>query len=245
MRRLRYGHGWAAAVSVAALIFSVISPVLSHAGEAGDSLPSVEYVLSRYIEALGGREALEAVETRTISGRFIDDRPYRGPVVVVPFEASSGNPGKWVMTHDWSDGLESEGFDGEEWWHVKAGAVEREAGVKRSKMAFHLDAQGPLRMHEYFGEMRVTGERWVNERRAYVVETDRDSAYYALYFDVESGLLTSIGYHSEVGDYRDVNGVKVPFRIVFGRKGGSNTYAFDEVLVNAPVDDKAFAAPAY
>lgn len=149
------------------------------------------------------------------------------------------------MTHGSADGGETEGFDGEDSWRVKPGETEREPGMKRSKMAFHLDAHGPLRIAEYFRDMRVVGVRWMNERRVYAVETDRDPTYYTLYFDVESGLLSSIGYHNEIADYREIGGVLVPFRLVFGRKGGSNTYALDDVRINAAVDEAAFAAPAY
>lgn len=249
IRRLSGIAAGAALLAATGLVLAgftvVVAPTQALAGEPGDPLPSADWIVERYIEALGGREALESVKTKVFSGRFIDDRPYRGPVVVVPFEATSSSSGKWVMTHDWADGAESEGFDGEDWWDIRPGEIEREPGMKRSKMAFHLDARGPLRIGDYFRDMRVVGVRWMNERRVYAVETDRDPTYYTLYFDMESGLLSAIGYHNEIGDYRDVGGVLVPFRFVFGRKGGSNTYDLDEVRLNAPVDVEAFAAPAY
>jgi hypothetical protein len=64
--------------------------------------------------------------------------------------------------------------------------------------------------------------------------------HYTLYFDAETGLLIRIGYYWHLLDYRDVDGIKIPFRIVMNRKGGSSTYVFDEVKHNIPIDDILF-----
>jgi len=59
--------------------------------------------------------------------------------------------------------------------------------------------------------------------------SDRNPDHYALYLDVETGLLVRIGHYLTIGDYRDVDGVLVPHRIVNSRKGGSNTWVFERV----------------
>ena len=41
--------------------------------------PTPREVLERYIEAVGGRTRLGALNTRILRGREVDDRPYRGP----------------------------------------------------------------------------------------------------------------------------------------------------------------------
>jgi len=46
---------------------------------AGDGRTTTRSVLDAYVEALGGREALEALDVRHCEGVFVDDRPYRGP----------------------------------------------------------------------------------------------------------------------------------------------------------------------
>jgi len=57
-----------------------ISTALVPDGRGVDGLPTVEDILERYYEALGGREALERITTRVATGRVVDDRPYTGPV---------------------------------------------------------------------------------------------------------------------------------------------------------------------
>jgi len=110
-------------------------------------------------------------------------------------------------------------------------------------MAFVLDPQGPLRIGEYFGKMRLTGIVGYEGRSVYAVETDRDATYYTLYFDAESGLLTNIGYHWYLEDYRAADGVLMPHRVVAGRKGGSVTHVFDEIVANTPVSGGRFEPP--
>ena len=59
----------------------------------------------------------------------------------------------------------------------------------------------------------------------------RPTSYWALHFDVETGLLNNIGFHWCLEDYREVDGVLFPHCIVTGRKGGSSTYVFTEIYV--------------
>ena len=73
------------------------------------------------------------------------------------------------------------------------------------------------------------------------------------YFD-DSGLLVrtmrwnrtavgSVPTQTDFADYRDVQGVKMPFKIVITWTDGQNTIALTQVQPNAPIDASAFAAP--
>ena len=75
-----------------------------------------------------------------------------------------------------------------------------------------------------------------------------------LYFDKESGLLLRLTRYAETPlgriptqidytDYRDANGVKVPFRWTLSRPGNQFTIQVDQLQQNVPVDDAKFAAP--
>jgi hypothetical protein len=76
-----------------------------------------------------------------------------------------------------------------------------------------------------------------------------------LYFDAESGfLLREVRYSkSPIGriptqidysDYRDVGGMKMPFRLVFAWLDGRDSIQLDKILVNATVDPSKFSKPA-
>ena len=77
-----------------------------------------------------------------------------------------------------------------------------------------------------------------------------------LYFERESGLLIRVLYHTQsaagpvptqidYSDYRDVDGVKVPFRwkVTLVREVHV-AYNIDEVRHNVPIDDSVFQKPS-
>jgi hypothetical protein len=51
---------------------------------------------------------------------------------------------------------------------------------------------------------------------------------------------TQINY----ADYREVDGVQVPFRVTVSRPGGSSTIQIEQVQQNVAIDDTRFAKPA-
>jgi photosynthetic reaction center cytochrome c subunit len=76
-----------------------------------------------------------------------------------------------------------------------------------------------------------------------------------LYFDRQSGLLLrELRYgNSPIGrvptqidyaDYRDVNGIQLPFRITFAWLDGRDSIVLNEIRTNVPVDEAKFGRPA-
>jgi photosynthetic reaction center cytochrome c subunit len=76
-----------------------------------------------------------------------------------------------------------------------------------------------------------------------------------LYFDQQTGLLlrelryglSPIGRvptQIDFADYRDVNGIKLPFRITFAWLDGRDAIVLDEIRTNVPVDETKFGRPA-
>jgi predicted O-methyltransferase YrrM len=205
-------------------------------------LPTLEQILERYVDAIGGKEAIAKLTTRVCQGRFIDDRPYAGPKQVIPFETFSKLPDMslFVLEHD--DNTEWEGFDGKNRWRKDSKGLIRRENKERSQMDYFLDPQNALRIYAYFPGMELMGKVKLRGHDVYVVENRRKSPHYTLYFDVETGLLIQIGYY-ELNDYRNTDGVLIPMRLEYSRKGGSNTYVFDAVRHNVPIEDKRFAQP--
>ena len=62
------------------------------------------------------------------------------------------------------------------------------------------------------------------------------------YFDKKTGLLRRIGYHWDIKDYKEVDGVLIPHSVVAARKGGSCTYEFQEVIHDIPIPDAMFSS---
>jgi hypothetical protein len=110
------------------------------------------------------------------------------------------------------------------------------------RLAWFLDPQGALRMGAYFPDMKLRGAERLEGRLTYVVDIDDDPSH-ALYFDAETGRLVRLGYNRELADYREVDGVLVPFRMSISRKGGASTYHVDSIEHNVPIEDARFDAP--
>jgi len=76
-----------------------------------------------------------------------------------------------------------------------------------------------------------------------------------LYFDKQTGLLlrelrygaSPIGRvptQIDFADYRDVNGIKLPFRITYAWLDGRDSIVLNEIKTNIPIDDAKFGRPA-
>jgi hypothetical protein len=76
-----------------------------------------------------------------------------------------------------------------------------------------------------------------------------------LYFEPQSGVLVRLLRYAEsplgrvptqidYADYREVNGVRTPFRWTISRPGGRFTIQLENVQQNVPIDDARFAKPA-
>jgi hypothetical protein len=205
-------------------------------------LPTLDEIMERYIEALGGRSAIEKLKTRVCRGRMITDLPSRDPPVyeVDTLEFYAKAPDKYlVISRPAQTGMMSEGWNGILGWKHNSGGMRNIDRAQRSKLALLYNPQAPLHMKTDFPGMTVRGRQMRHGRHVIVVDTGGGMW---LHFDSQTGLLVSLG-HGELYDYRKVDGVKVPHRVVYSRKGGSSTLIADHVSHNHPFDESLFARP--
>ncbi len=205
-------------VTIVVLVTVLTAAAAATAGE----LPTVTAVLDRFVSAAGGTEALRSLEERHYRGTIIQDLSWKDPTrEEKPFLAAADADGlvRYAEVADWSD-LPAEDAD------------------LRSKLRWILHPRFALVVEEFFPELRVD-RREVREGRDVVVLVPKDlkPEYYSLYFDEESGLLTHIGYHNWLQDWREVDGVLYPHKWVCGRKGGHTTYVWEEVANGPPPAD--------
>jgi hypothetical protein len=210
-----------------------------------DTLPTTSDVIRAYVDALGGRAAVENLSTRVCIGRFVHDLDWKSPPhEVIPFAAYAAVPDRVLMVEHKAEGTRCEGSAGEVTWIEDAAGVTLKDEPFRSKIAWLIDPQNALRLEEYFPDLEVTSEREIAGRWVYVLESSRlDPTHHAMYFDVETGLLVGIGYYWYLRDYREVDGVKLPHSVVMSRKGGSTTMVFDLIAHNLPLEQSLFAVP--
>lgn len=231
------------------IVFTLVSCVLVREAMAptvnAEDLPTASQVIEYYIEALGGRPAIEKLKTRVCIGRMIHDLHWKTPPYeVVSVAGYAASTGEVLIVEHGANGIRCEGFDGRSTWVQDVDGIQMREEPIRSKMAWLMDPQGALRLEAYFPGLYVTARETMDGGAVYIVEPEElDRAYYALYFDVETGLLVRVGYYWEIKDYREVDGVLVPFRVDMSRKGGSSTLIHDLVSHNLPLEPGIFALP--
>jgi len=108
-----------------------------------------------------------------------------------------------------------------------------------------------------FPNAQTRSKEKVGDRDAWVVRasTGRDQPQQLYYFDAYTKLLLRrvllqptpfgpLNTQMDYSDWREVNGVKVPYVVVQTRPGGIVTQKVTKVEFNVPVDEKVFAKPA-
>lgn len=204
-------------------------------------LSSIESLLTWYVAAVGGREAILELGTRVASMRVVTDLERDPPVYEVDTLSVYGtSSGKFLVVTRTQRGTMLEGCNGDEEWKVdRDGAVFNfHAGGARDR--WMTDPQFPLKLRAYFPDMEVVGVDLWGGDWIYVVDIDGDESH-RLGFDVETGLLTRMGYNRRLRDYREVGGVLMPMRVACSRKGGSSTFFVDAVEHNVSIDPTLFS----
>lgn len=228
--------------AILAVICCLIIDGIQNSGMAED-IPTVKEILNRYIEAVGGRAAIENLETRICIGKVITDLSSREQPIYEShyFKAVSKIPNS-CYTEEWSDGgIFIEGYDGKTGWAKDRCGVRVDERIGRWRLNWLLNPQNALRIEEYYPDLKIKGTTRVRDMVVYSLESP--AVHRPLYFDIDTGLLVGFGYNWEIHNYREVDGVLFPHRVIMSRKGGSTMYEFDEVQHNEPIDDSIFEMP--
>jgi hypothetical protein len=216
-----------------------------------EPLPSVKQILDRYVQALGGAEALTKITTRIAKGSRIG-----ADNVLVPEEVYQKAPDKLLTVTSYPQVVFSNGFNGTAAWgnSSREGATplsdQLVAQLKRDAVFYK-----ELKTEELYSKLTVSGKVPVRDSDAYVVEAKPATGpTEKLFFDVRTGLLvrrytetdTPLGklpLQTDYEDFREVDGVKQPFLIHWSFPGRTWGRKIDEIKQNVPVDDTKFNPP--
>jgi hypothetical protein len=241
------------ALAVAASVAMAQTPQTPPAKPAA-ALPSANQVLDKYVQAVGGKAALEKLTSRVSKGTF--EAPDQGAGGTVTLYAKAPNKAASVVIVA-NFGEIRQGFDGTVGWAQGIdGGVREMNGQELSVARRAADFRQALKLRELYPKMTVKGTEKAGSHDVYVIEADpRDGSLRRMYFDVESGLLlhneierdTQIGratFTTDLEDYREVDGIKVPFTVRQTNPNVSLVIKITEVKHNVPIDDAQFAKPA-
>ena len=212
-------------------------------------LPTVDQVLSKYVDALGGKAALEKLKTRMMKGSQV-----RFDGTAWPVEIYQAAPNKFVSIVTTPNGAVSFGFDGMVGWSKNPRGQRELSGEALAQMKRSAEFYADLKLKELYPKMTLEGKEKVGEREAYVIRSQvGEKRTEKLYFDTQTGLLirilgledTMLGDipdQEDLSDYREVDGVKLPFTIQMSYVDPwvGWTRKFTEIKLNVPVDEAKF-----
>lgn len=215
-----------------------------------NAAPTADQLLDKYVQALGGASAVDKITSRVMKGTI--DFGGRS----LPIDIYAKDPEKRISTTHMPDGENVTAFNGREGWLGMTGRPVREMhGSDLDGAAIDADLHLATHLKQMFTELQVQGREKIGDRDARVVEGQRDGKTpIRLYFDEQSGLLvrlvrygdTALGWlptQIDYADYREANGLKVPYRWTLARPSGRFTIQVSEMQQNIPVDDAKFVKP--
>lgn len=217
--------------------------------KSASSYPTIQEILERNVEALGGASAIRSFNTAYVAGTF-NDQGKTGT-----FEMYSKAPNKKLVVRRLQGTEERYGFDGATAW----GASSREpvhqlAGQESSVAVRDADFYQTLRLNQLYPKMTLVSGGQVGNRSVYLIQADAgDGSIRRMYFDVDTGLLVrdDIEYESPQGhnlsswffeDYRDVDGVQFAF---VRRNSNGLVMNVSEARHDLPIEDSRFVPPVF
>jgi hypothetical protein len=211
--------------------------------------PTVDQLVDRYVAAIGGRAALEKLTSRETAGTFAND----ALGLDAPIHSYAKAPNQFVQVTG-ANGEASQGFNGSTGWSMnvtEAGFRELQ-GIALATAKRNAEFYWELKLRELYPSMTTRGTSKVADRDAWVVDaTPSGGSPERFFFDAQSGLLVrreaqgpqGRTLRTDLGDYRDVNGVKVPFKIARTLMDQTIVITLSEVKHNVAIDASTFEIP--
>jgi outer membrane lipoprotein-sorting protein len=212
--------------------------------------PTVDQVIQKYVAAIGGADAIRKITSRVAKGAILVSGSQ------TPIEVLTKAPNKRVtITHSGNNDSFT-AFDGNAGWMGSTGRPAREMTPSESG-ASALDAEFAIavRLKEIFPQIRRGRPEQIGGAMCEsLIGTGPGRPPVRLYFDQNSGLLVRMVRYAETpvgrnptqidyADYRDADGVKIPFGWTLSRVNGRFTIQIADVKSNVPIDDARFAKP--
>ncbi len=227
---------------------------------------SVDDIVARYVQALGGQQAVQNAKTRVMTGTVttrdlvtsnvtVQEKStgaYRIDIATQPNPTTRATNG----TSTWAIGGGGRGGGGAPGEARDLAGFQMQQGVRLADLAL------PLGLKTRYSSLLVNKAYDTIDGKQVVVITGTTypNVTEQLSFDRESGLLLrrvittgsgGVGYsimnlpeQIDYSDYRDVSGLKVAHTVRHATWNQVTTEKFTDVKINVPVADEVFAKPA-
>jgi len=221
------------------------------------SAQTVDELIAKSAAARGGLDKLKAVTSSRLTGNFA-----AGPMQAGFVEVTK-RPNR--LRRDITiQGLNLvQAYDGQNGWQIIPFTGKKDAepisGDELKDLQEEADTDGPLVDYKQKGnKVELVGKEKVEGTDAFNLKvTLKNGDVRNIYLDADTFLPikssgkttrrgTEIKVESTLGDYKEVNGILVPFSVQVHLEGAeidSEKISFDKVEFNVPVDDSVFKMP--
>jgi hypothetical protein len=251
--RIMSRHVWFTALVLTGVV-AAGTPALPRA-----QAPTADDIVARYVQAIGGADALGKVTSRRATGTATVSTP--GGDVSGPIEVLSKAPNKTrvsitldlsamgagsvdiVQRFDGTSGMMSNSMQGD---------VEI-TGAQLENMRNSLFPTPFLHYKENGTTLTLLPKDTIDGKAVLVVQVKpKVGPVVTVYFDPDTFLvvrtvvrvnlpqLGDVDQYQDPSDYREVSGVKMPFRVVNSGSGQTVTILFSKIENNVPIEDSVF-----
>ena len=229
-------------------------------------IPGVDEILSRYVQALGGAEAIRKVASRVITAIVNIPTAGNGGRIALPAQVEKYQkaPDLNVTIAHVANGTLLDGFDGKTAWvqNLRGAVTDLAPSIDQMRARRTADFYEPLDLKQEYSRMEVAGIESVNGHDAYeLIGYPANDKPERLYFDVLTGLLlrkitvlpSPLGdspFQVDYDEYRKTSsGVRYPFAINMtpaSARSEPSTHArmlVQKVQDNVSIEDAKLARP--
>jgi outer membrane lipoprotein-sorting protein len=218
---------------------------------------TVDEIIAKNVQARGGMDKLKAVQSIKATATMAMGPGMEAPAVVVQ---KRGNMARVEFTVQGLTGIQA--YDGKNAWQVMPFMGKKDPELMSADEAKEVeemaDIDGPLVDYKSKGhQIELLGKEKIEGTDAYKLKLSlKNGDVQTVYIDADSFLEikeetkrtvrgTEQVVESAIGDYKEVNGIILPFAIENGIKGSAEKekLTITKVEINVPADDSLFKMP--
>ena len=219
--------------------------------DAAATAALVDQIAGKYLEAAGGADALKKITARVMTGSMSAGGNQ------APVEIYAKASDKVVVISRAQNGMSYTASDGKSGWTGNTGRPARDMSSQEAwATSVQYDVALPMRLKEFFPQLRPGRPEQVNGVDCVLLIGSAPGKPSArLWFDAKTGLLVRMLFLADTpvgrvptqvdfSDYRDLDGVKTPFRWTTSGMSRRSTIQLADIKSNSPIDDAKFVKPA-